>query len=376
MKNLKIIEVKSSTDLKKFIAFPDKLYKGNKYRVPQLHSFEKSTLIESKNPAFEFCEAKYWLAYHDNTIVGRIAGIINRKTNEIWKEKNARFGWIDFIDDFEVSALLIKTVEQWAVENGMNAVHGPMGFSDMDLEGMLVDGFEEIATQATLYNYPYYPIHLEKLGYAKDVDWVQYEIKVPDQVPDKVKRIAAIVEKKYDLKVLRPKSGKDLLPYASGMFQALNESYKDLYGFVPLTEKQIAYYIKQYFSMINPKYVCFVLDKNSDEVVAFGVSVLSLSKALMKAKGKLFPFGFIPVLRALYKNDTVDMLLQGVKPKYHNKGIPAIFFNEMMQAYIDNGIQTAISSHALELNTSSLLLFKDYEYRQHLRRRCYIKHIK
>jgi hypothetical protein len=271
--------------------------------------------------------------------------------------------------------LLIKTVEDWAAKKGMNAVHGPMGFTDMDLEGMLVDGFDEIATQATLYNYPYYPDHLEKLGYIKDVDWIQYEIKVPERVPDKVKRIAAIVEEKYNLKILRPKNGKELLPHAKSMFQTLNESYKDLYGFVPLSDKQIAYYIKQYFSMINPKYVCFVLDKKTDEVVGFGVSVLSLSKALMKAKGKLFPFGFIPVLRALHKNDTVDMLLQGVKPMYHTKGIPAIFFNEMMQAYIDNGVKTAISSHALETNTGSLLLFKDYEYRQHLRRRCFIKHI-
>lgn len=374
MKNLKIVEVNSAAELRKFISFPDKLYKGNKYRVPQLHSFEKSTLIRTKNPAFDFCESKYWLAYIDNEIVGRIAGIINSKANEVWNEKMMRFGWIDFIDDIEVTALLIKTVEDWAVVKGMKAVHGPMGFADMDLEGMLVDGFDEIATQATIYNYPYYPVHLEELGYTKDVDWVQNEIKVPAQVPDKVKRIAAIVEKKYGFRILRPKKGKDVLPYAKSMFQTLNESYKDLYGFVPLTEKQIAYYIKQYFSMINPKYVCFVLDKKTDEVVGFGVSVLSLSKALMKAKGKLFPFGFIPVLSALNKNDTVDMLLQGVKPEYHNKGIPAIFFNEMMQAYIDNGIQIAITSHTLENNSSSRLMFKDYESRQHLRRRSYVKH--
>ncbi len=375
MKNLKIIEVNTASELRKFISFPDKLYKGNKYRVPQLHSFEKSTLVRKKNPAFEYCEATYWLAYIDNEIVGRIAGIINHKTNKIWNEKNARFGWIDFIDDVEVSSLLIKTVEDWSESNGMTALHGPLGFSDMDLEGMLVEGFDEIATQATIYNFPYYPVHLEKLGYIKDVDWIQYEIMVPNQVPAKVKRIAAIVQQKYDLKILRPKKGKDLLTYARSMFQTLNESYVDLYGFAPLTEKQIVYYIDQYFSMINPKYVCFVLDNKTDEVIGFGVSVLSLSKALMKVKGKLFPFGFIPVLKALKKNDTVDMLLQGVKPEYHNKGIPAIFFNEMMQAYIDNGVQIAISSHALENNTSSLLLFKDYEHRQHLRRRCYIKQL-
>ncbi|OQX97032.1 MAG: hypothetical protein B6I20_13545, partial [Bacteroidetes bacterium 4572_117] len=190
MSKIKIKEVKSKSDLKIFIAFPDKLYKGNKYRVPQLHSFEKSTLVKEKNPAFDFCEARYWLAYKNNTIVGRIAGIINHKSNEIWKEKNLRFGWIDFIDDIDVSSALVKTVEGWARQKGMTAVHGPLGFSDMDLEGMLVEGFDEIGTQATIYNYPYYPVHLEKLGYAKDVDWVQLEVKIPKQVPDKIKRIS------------------------------------------------------------------------------------------------------------------------------------------------------------------------------------------
>lgn len=373
MKKITIVEVKTRSDLNKFISFPDELYKGNKYRVPQLHLYEKSALIKEKNPAFDFCDAKYWLAYIDNTIVGRIAGIINHKTNKTWDEKNARFGWIDFIDDIEVSALLIKTVEEWGASKGMEALHGPLGFSDMDLEGMLVDGFDEIGTQATIYNYPYYPVHLEKLGYVKDVDWVQYEIKVPEKVPEKVQRIAAIVLEKYDLKILRLKKGKDVLPYANSMFKTLNDAYINLYGFAALTDKQITYYIDQYFSMINPKFICFVLDNKTDEVIGFGISVLSLSKALMKAKGKLFPIGFIPVLRALHKNNKVDMLLQGVRPEYHNKGIPAIFFNEMMQAYIDNGIKTAVSSHALEENTSSLLLFKDYDYRQHLRRRCYIK---
>jgi len=374
MSKIQIQEVKSKSDLNKFIAFPNKLYKGNKYRVPQLHTFEKSTLTPEKNPAFGFCDAKYWLAYKNEEIVGRIAGIINSKSNEIWKENHVRFGWIDFIDDIDVSASLIKTVENWGESKGMTAIHGPLGFSDMDLEGMLIEGFDEIGTQATIYNYPYYPVHLEKLGYIKDVDWVQFEIKIPDKIPDKVKRIAAIVQKKYDLRTFRPKKAKEILPYAKSMFYTLNESFKDLYGFVPLSEKQIEYYTKQYFSMINPKFVCFVIDNRNDEVIGFGLSVLSLSEALMKANGKLYPFGFIGILKALRKNDKVDALLQAVKPEYQNKGIPAIFFNEMGQSYIDNGVQTAISSHALENNVSAFLMFKDYEHRQHLRRRCYKKH--
>ncbi len=372
MKNIVVKEVKSKSELKKFIAFQDKLYAGNKYRVPQLHIYEKAALIPEKNPASEFCEAKYWLAYKENKIVGRIAGIINHKSNEIWHEKHMRFGWIDFIDDIEVSSALIKTVENWAKVKGLTAVHGPLGFSDMDLEGMLVEGFDEMGTQATIYNYPYYPIHLEKLGYKKDTDWIQFEIKVPDKVPDKLKRISSLVLEKYDLRILDAKKPKEVLPYAKSMFYTLNEAFKSLYGFVPLTDKQIEKYTKDYFSAIDVKFICFVLDKNN-EVAGFGISIYSLSKALQKAKGKLFPFGFIHILKALRKNNKVDMLLQAVKPKYQNKGVAAVFYNKMMQAYIDNGVEIAISSHALEDNKSAFLMFNDYEIRQHLKRRCYIK---
>jgi len=372
MTNIIVKEVKSKSDLRKFIAFPDKLYKNNNYRVPQLHMYERAALIPEKNPAFEFCEAKYWLAYKDNKIAGRIAAIINHKSNEIWNEKHMRFGWIDFIDDLEVSEALIKTVEKWAKQKGMTAVHGPLGFSDMDLEGMLIEGFDEIATQATIYNYPYYPVHLEKLGYSKDTDWIQFEIKVPEKVPEKLKRMSSLVLEKYNLKILEAKKPKEVLPYAKSMFYTLNEAFKSLYGFVPLTDKQIEKYTKDYFSAVDLKYICFVMDKN-DEVAGFGISFPSLSEAMQKANGKLFPFGFIHILKALRKNNKVDMLLQAVKPEYQNKGVAAVFYTKMMQSYIDNGIETAISSHALEDNKSAFLMFKNYETRQHLKRRCYIK---
>ena len=374
MDQLYIKEVKSKSELNRFISFPDKLYKGNKYRVPQLHSFERSTLSAKKNPAFDYCESKYWLAYQDNKIVGRIAGMINQKANEIWNQNVVRFGWIDFIDDVDVSALLIKTVEEWGKLKGMAAAHGPLGFTDMDLEGMLIYGFDEIGTQAVIYNYPYYPDHLDKHGYKKDVDWVQFKIKIPEKVPDKIKRIADIVQKKYNVRPLKVKKAKELLPYAPKMFRLMNETFKDLYGFVPLSEKQIKYYTKMYFSVINPRYLCFVVDQE-DELVGFGLSLTSLSEALIKAKGKLFPFGFIHILKALKYNDTVDMFLQAVKPEYQNKGIPSIFFNEMTQAFIDNGIKYAISSHALEDNKSAFLMFKDFDSRQHLKRRSYTKNL-
>ena len=372
MNKIEIKEVESKSDLNKFIAFPNKLYSGNKYRVPQLHSFEKSTLTPEKNPAFEFCEARYWLAYKGNKIVGRIAGIINHKSNEIWNEKHMRFGWIDFIDDLEVSKILIETVEEWAKQKGLTAMHGPLGFTDMDLEGMLVEGFDEIGTQAVIYNYPYYPVHLEKLGYVKDVDWVQLEVKIPKQVPDKIKRISKLVQEKYELNLLTIKSAKEIRPYTKSMFITLNDSFKDLYGFVPLTDKQIEYYTEQYFSMVNPKYIGFVVDKN-EKVVAFGIGFLSLSKALMKANGKLFPFGFIHLLKAMRKNNTLDLLLHSVRPEYQGKGVPAIFYENMTQACIDTGVHTAITSHIVEDNKPSLQMFNPYETRQHLRRRAYIK---
>lgn len=371
---IQIKEVHTKRQLSDFIRFPDSLYEGSKFRVPPFHAYEELTLRQDKNPAFEFCEAKYWLAYMHNKIVGRIAGIINKKANEIAQKKILRFGWIDFIDNMEVSESLMRTIENWGKVNNMDILQGPMGFTDMDLEGMLVEGFEEISTQAVLYNFPYYPVHLERLGYRKDVDWIQFEIQVPDKVPDRVKRMSEIVQKKYDLRPLKVTKARELIPYAKKMFNTLNASFKDLYGFVPLTDNQINFYTKHYFSMINPSFVTLVLD-NKDEVVGFGVSFVSLSKAMILAKGKLFPIGFIHILRALRKNNKVDMLLQGVKPEYSGKGIPAIFFSEMMQAYIDNGIKIAISSHALESNRGAFQMFKDYEYRQHIRRRSYNKQL-
>ncbi len=371
---VEIKEVRTPADRKEFIRFPDRLYKGNPYRVPPLHSAEKEILDPKKNPAFEFCDARCWLAWSDGRIAGRIAGIINHRSNEIHHEKYARFGWIDFTDDYQVSGRLLETAEKWAREKGMTHVCGPAGFTDMDLEGMLVSGFDEMATQAVIYNYPYYPLHLEKAGYHKEVDWIQFELKVPREVPPKIARVAETVKQKHELRVLKVNKARDILPYAGKMFDTLNESFKDLYGFVPLTEKQKAYYTKLYFSFINPRYVCFVLDKQ-DEVIGFGITLYSLSKALNKARGRLFPFGFIHILKALHRNDTVDMLLQGVKPEYQNKGIPAIFFAEIMQAAIRDGVTTAISSHALENNTAAYRMFEELEHRQHLRRRSYGKKI-
>lgn len=371
---VEIKEVTSIGELKKFIRFPDHLYKGNTCRVPPLHFVEEGALNRKVNPAFDYCDAKYWIAFRNGEIVGRIAAILNTSSNKIRNEKSMRFGWMDFIDDMDISYSLFKKVEDWARQNGLNHVHGPLGFTDMDLEGMLIEGFDEVGTQAVLYNYPYYPIHLEQLGYRKEVDWLQFEIKIPNPVPERVTRLSKHVREKYNLRVLDAKKKKDLIPYVKKMFRTLNEAYKNLYGFVPLTEKQMEYYTKQYFSIINPRHVCFVLDPN-DDVVAFGISIYSISRALIKAKGSVFPFGWFYIYNALRKNDTVDLFLEGVKPKYHNKGLPAIFFEHMMKAYHEDGVKTAISSSTLEHNTPAYLMFLDFEHRQHMKRRCYGKYI-
>lgn len=375
MTELFIKEVKTKAELKDFIKFPDRLYKKNPYRVPPLHMFEEVILNREKNPAFDTCDAIYFLAYRGKEIVGRIAGIINWKYNELWNKNYARFSWIDFIDDYEVSALLLSKVEEWAKSNNLTGIHGPLGFTDLDMEGMLIDGFEEMGTQAVIYNYPYYKDHMEKYGYYKDTDWVQYEIKVPDEVPARLKKFSRIIKAKYEVRSLTFKNAKEVLPWAKKMFITLNESFKDLYGFVPLSDKQIEFYTKHYFSAINPKYLSFIVDKN-DEVIGFGITMMSLTKALIKAKGKLLPFGFLHILKALkLKNDTTDMFLQAVRPDYQNKGVTAIIYSETMQAYIDNGVKLAITGVQLEDNLSAQLLFDSYENRMHLKRRCFIKFI-
>jgi hypothetical protein len=340
--------------------------------VPMLLSDEVNTFDKNKNPAFENCEAKYWLAYKNEKLVGRIAGIISRAYIERWKNKYARFGWIDFIDDENVSRSLIGAVEKWAMEKGMTAVHGPLGFTDFDPEGMLVEGFDEPGTMQTIYNFPYYQTHLEKLGYKKDCDWREYEIAVPAEVPEAIQQLAEEVLKKYDLHVLKVKNQKELLPFAKDIFDVLNEAYRNLYGVVPLSEKQISIYTKQYFSLIRPEYVSVVLDHN-EKTVAFAIAIPSLSKALQKSGGKLFPFGFITIYNALRKNNIADLYLIGVRPDMQEKKLFSILTRELEKTFIENHVSKAITHPALENNNKVLALWKNYETRFTRRRRCYLK---
>lgn len=372
MTNIIIKEVIAKDDLKNFVLFPHALYADNPYWVPSLRSDEMETFDKDKNPSFKNCEAKLWLAYRDNEIVGRIAGIINHSYISKWKNKYARFGWIDFIEDREVLKKLMFAFENWAAEKGMEAVHGPMGFTDFDPEGMLVEGFNEIASMTTIYNYPYYAPFLEELGYVKDVDWLEYEITIPKQIPERVLKLAELVEKRYEVHSLKANSSRELLGYARQVFDILNVAYKNLYGVVFLDEEQVDSYIKKYFSFIQPDFVSVVLDKNNN-AVAFAIGIPSLSEALQKSKGKLFPFGFIRLLRALKTNTVVDLYLIAIHPDLQSKGINSILIRDLATTFIRKNITKAITHPALENNNKVLTLWKGYETRQIRRRRCYLR---
>ena len=372
---VRVQEVIKNSSLKRFVAFPFGLYAGHKCWVPPLHLDELRTLRKDKNPAFEFCEAKYWLAWQDNRIVGRIAGIINHKFNQKVGKNYLRFGWIDFIDDQEVTQALFAALQVWGKEKNMQYIHGPLGFTDMDYEGMLIEGFEELGTLATIYNYPYYPAHLEKMGFQKDTDWLEYELIPPQQIPEKISRLAEGIATRYDLRLLKVKKAREILPYAHQIFEVLNSAYDQLYGFVPLTEKQIDYYVKQYFSFIIPEYVPVVLDRD-DKVVAFGITMPSVSRALQKCRGRLFPFGIIHLLKAMKNNPDVDLYLTAVRPDMQNKGVNAMLINEMNKIYVRNKIRRVESNPELEVNQKVQAQWRFFKYRQHKRRRCYIKEIK
>ncbi|KAA6323749.1 hypothetical protein EZS27_026843, partial [termite gut metagenome] len=274
-----IKRVSSRKELKQFIRFNYELYKNNPYSVPDLYNDMLNTFDKKKNAAFEFCEAEYFLAYKEGKIVGRVAGIINRHANEIWNKKEVRFGWIDFVDDPEVSSLLLNTVEEWGKSKGMEYIQGPLGFTDFDAEGMLIEGFDELSTMASIYNYPYYPQHLDRLGFEKDADWVEYKLTVPEGLPDKHRRIAELVQKKYNLKIKKYTSTKQIInEYGQAIFELINETYQPLYGFSPLSSKQIEQYIKMYLPLINEQMVSLVTD-SEDQLIAVGLSMPSLSKA-------------------------------------------------------------------------------------------------
>lgn len=369
-----IKEISTKKDLKKFINFPDKLYAGNQFYVPAMHEKELQTLSFDKNPAFEFCRAKYWLVYEDGVIIGRIAGIINDQYNEKHNVKYARFGWLDFVDDKKVLILLLQAVRRWALSQKMEYIHGPLGFTSFDSSGTLIEGFDEMPTSFAHYNFPYYPKLIEELGYKKDIDWVEYNVKVPKTVSEKFLTGAELVKQRYNLHSAILKKKKDILKYTDDLFRLLNTEYKQLYSFTEFSNKQIESLKKQFVSILMPEYVSIILN-TTNEVVAFGITIPSLSKAQQKAKGKLFPLGLMHFMRDLQKNDTVDALLIAVRKDYQDKGVNSLVFNDIMCNLIKNGITNLESTRELESNVKVTNLWNKFEYRQHKRSRCYIKQL-
>lgn len=377
MSSIQIKRVETKKDLKRFIEFHYDLYKGNPYDVPNLYSDEVNTLSKDKNAAFDFCEAEYYLALKEGKIVGRVAAIINHKANEKWKKKDVRFGWIDFIDDIEVSRALFKAVEEYGRKKGMNDIVGPLGFTDMDSEGMLTWGFDKLGTMATIYNYEYYPQHMEKLGgWEKDNDYVEYYLVVPEKSPEKYTKIAEMVEKRYNLHV-RKLTKKDIFQggYGKKLFDLINLTYSDLYGFSELTDRQIDQYVKMYFPLADLDLVTVIEDGNKDNQLAgLGITIPSLSRALQKCRrGRLFPFGWWHLLRAIkfHKTDGVDLLLMGFLPEYRSKGANALLFADLIPRYVNYGFKWGETQVEMESNEGVQSQWGPLDPINHKKRRCY-----
>ncbi len=383
MSKIEVKKVVTSRDLKDFIEFHYDLYKGNEYDVPTLFSDDWQTLSRDKNAAFEFCEAEYFLAYKDGKIVGRVAAIVNHKANEKWQRKSVRFGWIDFIDDLDVSRALFDAVADFGRQKGMEEIIGPLGFTDFDPEGMLTFGFDELGTMATIYNYPYYPEHIEKLGgWEKDNDYVEFKIFVPEQVPEKMVKISEMIMKRYNLKV-RTLTKKEIFEGGMGkqIFGLINDTFKDLYGFSELSERQIEQYVKMYLPYADLNLIPIVEDWTTDDhrLIGVGITIPSLSRALQKCRrGRLWPFGWWHVLRALkfHKTNIVDLEMIGVLPEYRSKGVNALMFYHLIPWYNKYGIEWGESQVEMESNENVQGQWSYFHTENHKRRRCYKKELR
>lgn len=381
MSNIEIKRVETRKDLKTFIEFHYDLYKGSPYDVPNLYSDELQTLSKDRNAAFEFCEAEYFLAYKDGRLAGRVAAIINHHANKKWERSDVRFGWIDFIDDIDVSKALLQAVEDYGRSKGMTSVVGPLGFTDMDPEGMLTFGFDRLGTMPTIYNYAYYPQHMERIeGWTKDNDYVEYYLEVPETVPEKYTKIAKMIEARYNLHV-RKLTKKDIFEggYGRKLFELINETYKDLYGFSELTDRQIDQYVNMYFPLADLSLITIIEDGNAgNRMAGMGITIPSLSRALQKChRGRLWPFGWYHLLRAIkwHKTEGVDLLLMGFLPEYRAKGANALLFADLIPRYQAYGFKWGESQVEMEANEGVQSQWGPLSPTNHKCRRCYRKNI-
>jgi len=379
MSAVTIKKVESKRDLKTFIEFHYDLYEGNAYDVPNLFSDDMNTLSQDKNAAFEFCEAEYYLAYKDGKVAGRVAAIINHKANKRWERQSVRFGWLDFIDDIEVSRALFEAVEAYGKQKGMTEMIGPLGFTDFDPEGMLTDGFDQLGTMATIYNYPYYPQHMEQLGgFVKDNDYVEFKIIVPPEIPEKMTKIAEMIQKRYHLHVRKMTRKEINSGKGHEVFHLINDTFKDLYGFSELTDRQVDQYVKMYLPMADLNLIPIIEDWSTPEqkMIGVGITIPSLSRALQKCRrGRLLPFGWWHVLRSLkmHKTNIVDLMMIGVLPEYRKKGANALMFYDLIPWYNKYGIEWGESQVEMESNENVQGQWSYFETHQHKRRRCYKK---
>ncbi|MFA6701141.1 MAG: hypothetical protein WCS06_00495 [Dysgonamonadaceae bacterium] len=372
------VTIKKVTDkdtLQKFVHFGIDLYEGNEFFVPPLVYDEMATLNVTKNPAFDHCDASYFLAYRDGQIVGRIAVMVNFKANEIWNQQNARFGFVDFVNDDEVVDALFKEATDWARLHGMKKIVGPMGFTDLDHEGMLIEGFDKIGTMETIYNYPYYVDQMNRMGFVKDADWFEFLIPIPKEIPERFSRMAEVVKKRSGLVIKHLEKKEDIYPYAHDIFRLINKAYKKIYGYVELTEKQIDYYVDMYIPMIRLDFVTLVLRREDYKLIGVGLGLPSLATALQKAKGRFMPTGWWHLYRAMKgkKNNVLDLLLVAVDPEYQGKGVNALMFSEFIPAAIESGMEYAESNPELEVNNKVQSMWGDFDAIHHKTRRAFIK---
>lgn len=374
---VEIREIHGKRALEKFIDFANDLYADCPYYCPPLFFDEMNSFDPEKNPAMEVCDCKLWMAYRDGEPVGRIAGIINHRANEKWGFKHVRFGWFDFIDDLEVSHALLDTVAAWGKEHGMDGLNGPVGFTDFDHEGLLIEGFDYPAVLSSLYNYPYYEKHIDAYGLTKEVDWVELQIYQPAEVPERINRLAEVVKERYHVHVVKVKNSRELVKrFGISYMDVIDEAYQKLYNFQPMTEKQKNYYKDMYFSFLNFDLVTLVVN-DKEELVGVGLGMPNIAPALRKCGGKLFPFGWYHILKALRakKMDTFQFLLLAVRPDYQDKGLTTLFLQDQIPILNRYGIKTLESTNMLETNNKILSFFAWIDHKQHKRHRAYIKSI-
>jgi len=365
--------VRSKKQKKDFVNLPFDIYRNNAYWVPPIKSDELKSIDPDYNPAMQFCDAEYWVAYRDGKPAGRIAAIINHKYNEKVGKKLGRFSKLEFFDDKEVFTILMETAVSWLKEKGIKTIHGPLGFTNLDNQGLLIEGFDYLASVASVYHLPYYRKHIEAYGFKKEIDWLEFRLNIGEKAVEKAKRGTALIKKRYGFEVIRFKKTRELLPYVPTLFELVNEAFASLPFVIPFNKEMTEMYTKKYFNIINPKYVFFV--KKEEEIIGFMLGVPSLSEAMQKANGKLFPFGFYHIKKAINHPGVIDFFLGGVKPEYEHKGAAVLLYSEIQSQMLKDGVHIVETTGNIETNHHVIANWKNFDHLQHKRRRCFIKDI-